>query len=162
MANKPPTVNLAEAKRRTFGHGEAFKATTARIGVELGADQIGCTLVELEPGKRAWPYHLHYAEEEMFVILEGQGTIRYDGEKYPVREGDVIFTPTGPGTAHQIINTSDAPLRYLALSSRADAEVAVYPDSGKIGAYGSDDERFAFIARSEDGVDYFDGEDGDP
>ncbi len=162
MANKPPIVNFAGAKRRTFGHGEAFKATTARIGVELGAEQIGCSLVELEPGKRAWPYHLHYAEEEMFVILEGRGTIRYDGEKYPVREGDVIFTPTGPGTAHQIINTSDAPLRYLALSSRADAEVAVYPDSGKIGAYLSGDERFAFIGRAEDGVDYWNGEDDGP
>ena len=162
MANKPPIVNFAEAKRQTFGHGEAFKATTARIGAELGAEQIGCTLVELEPGKRAWPYHLHYAEEEMFVIIEGQGTIRYDGEKYPVREGDVIFTPTGPGTAHQIINTSDAPLRYLALSPRSDAEIAVYPDSGKIGAYGRTDEVFAFLAPMSAEVDYFDGEDGEP
>ena len=53
MPNKPAIVNFADAERRTFGHGEAFQATTARIGVELGADQIGCTLVELEPGKRA-------------------------------------------------------------------------------------------------------------
>ncbi len=162
MPNKPAIVNFTDARRQTFGHGEAFKATTARIGAELGAEQIGCTLVELEPGKRAWPYHLHYAEEEMFVILEGHGTIRYDGERYPVREGDVIFTPTGPGTAHQIINTSDAPLRYLALSSRADAEVAVYPDSGKIGAYGRDDDGFAFLAPASAEVDYFDGEDGEP
>ncbi|MFP6743746.1 MAG: cupin domain-containing protein [Alphaproteobacteria bacterium] len=52
----------------------------------------------------------------MFVILEGIGTLRYDGERHPVRQGDVIFTPTGPGTAHQIINTSDAELRYMALA----------------------------------------------
>ena len=121
MANKPAIVNFADAKRQTFGHGEAFKATTARMGAELGAEQIGCALVELEPGKRAWPYHLHYAEEEMFVVLGGEGTLRYDGETYPARPGDVIFTPTGPGTAHQIINTSDTPMRYLALSPRADA-----------------------------------------
>ncbi|MFP6742137.1 MAG: cupin domain-containing protein [Alphaproteobacteria bacterium] len=162
MANKPAIVNFADAKRRTFGHGKAFKATTARIGVELGAEQIGCALVELEPGKRAWPYHLHYAEEEMFVILEGEGTLRYDGETFPVREGDVIFTPTGPGTAHQIINTSDTPMRYLALSPRADAEVAEYPDSGKVGAYGKYGEVFSFLAPASAGVDYFDGEDGEP
>ena len=162
MANKPRIVNFADAKRRVLGHGEAFKATTARIGAELGAEQIGCTLVELEPGKRAWPYHLHYAEEEIFVILEGEGTLRYDGEKYPLGPGDVIFTPTGPGTAHQIINSSDAPLRYLAISPRADAEVAEYPDSGKIGAYGRNDGDFAFLAPKSAGVDYFDGEDGDP
>ena len=115
MANKPPIVNFADAKRRRFGHGEAFKATTARIGAELGAEQIGCTLVELEPG-----------------------------------------------TAHQIINCSDAPLRYLAISQRADAEVAEYPDSGKIGAYGRNDGGLAFLAPMSAGVDYFDGEDGDP
>ena len=162
MPNKPRMVNFADAQRRTFGHGEAFQATTARLGVELGAEQIGCSLVELDPGKRAWPYHLHYAEEEMFVILEGEGTLRYDGERYPLKPGDVIFTPTGPGTAHQIINTSDAPLRYLALSSRADAEVAEYPDSGKIGAYGRHEDGFAFLAPMSAGVDYFDGEDGEP
>jgi uncharacterized cupin superfamily protein len=162
MANMPPTVNLAEAERKTIGHGEKFKATVAPIAQALGAERIGCTLVELEPGKRAWPYHLHYAEEEMFVILEGQGTIRYDGETYPVRQGDVIFTPTGSGTAHQIINGSDAPLRYLALSSRADAEVCVYPDSDKIGAYGKNGGGFAFLAPASAEVDYFDGEDGTP
>ena len=161
MTNKPAIVNFADAKRRTFAHGEAFKATTARIGAELGAEQIGCTLVELEPGKRAWPYHLHYAEEEMFVILEGEGTLRYDGEKYPLRPGDVVFTPTGPGTAHQIINSSRATLRYLAISPRADAEVAEYPDSGKIGAYGKGGEAFSFLAPKSAGVDYFDGEDGE-
>ena len=162
MANKPRIVNFADAKRPGSGHGEAFKATTARIGADLGAEQIGCTLVELEPGKRAWPYHLHYAEEEMFVILEGEGTLRYDGERHPLKQGDVIFTPTGPGTAHQIINTSDAPLRYLAISSMAKAEVAEYPDSGKIGAYSRNEDGFVILVPMSAGVDYFDGEDGDP
>ena len=41
MADKPPIVNLADAERRTFGHGEAFKATTARVGAEFDAEQIG-------------------------------------------------------------------------------------------------------------------------
>lgn len=150
MANKPVSLNFADAKRQTFGHSDAFKATTARVGVEL------------EPGKRAWPYHLHYAEEKMFVIIEGEDTLCYDGETYPVREGDVIFTPTGPGTAHQIINISDTPMRYLALSPRADAEVAEYPDSGKVGAYGKHADCFAFLAPAGAGVDYFDGEDGEP
>ena len=78
MANKPAIVNFADAKRRTFGHGKAFKATTARIGVELGAEQIGCALVELEPGKRAWPYHLHYADAALnkLLALAGRQEIR--------------------------------------------------------------------------------------
>jgi uncharacterized cupin superfamily protein len=160
MSNKHTIVNIADAKRQIIGNGKAFEATAASIGVQLGVEQIGCTLVELEPGKRAWPYHLHYAQEEMFVILEGEGTLRYDGDTYPIRDGDVIFTPTGPGTAHQIVNTSNAELRYLALSSMTDAELCEYPDSGKIGAGGRHDEPWlSFRAGAE--VDYFDGEDGE-
>ena len=43
----------------------------------------------------------------------------------------VVFTPTGPGTAHQIINTSDAPLTYLALSTKRSPDACYYPDSDK-------------------------------
>ena len=45
---------------------------------------------------------------------------------------------------------------------RADAEVAEYPDSGKVGAYGKYGEVFSFLAPASAGVDYFDGEDGEP
>ena len=159
MANTPPIANIDEVNLTPYGEREGFSASLAAIGQRLGAPKLGCKLVVLAPGKRAWPYHLHYAEEEMFVIVEGSGTLRYDGERHPVRQGDVIFAPTGPGTAHQIINTSDAELRYLAFSSNSDAEVCEYPDSGKIGAYGPD---FHFLAPDSAEVDYWDGEDGGP
>ena len=162
MANQPSIINLDAAERETYGQREGFQASLAPIARQLGARKLGCTLVALAPGKRAWPYHLHYAEEEMFVVLEGEGTLRYDGDTHPIRAGDVIFTPTGPGTAHQIVNTSDAELRYLALSSMADAEVCEYPDSNKIGAYGGGEPRLKFLAPTGAGVDYWEGEDGAP
>ncbi len=158
MPGKPPIVNVNDVTTEPYGRGEAFQAALAGIGRHLGAEKIGCTLVVLEPGKRAWPYHLHYAEEEMFVILEGEGTIRYDGEQHPVRTGDVIFTPTGPDTAHQIVNSSTARLRYLALSSRAQTEVCYYPDSGKYGLYFGAAESDTFIAPGSAKTDYWEGE----
>lgn len=36
-------------------------------------------------------------------------------------------------TAHQIVNTSTAELKYLAVSTRLSPEIAEYPDSGKVG-----------------------------
>ena len=116
----------------------------------LGTRQIGCTLVVLEPGKRAWPYHLHYAEEELFVVLEGEGTLRYDDEEFPIRSGDMVLTPPGPDTAHQIINTSETKLRYLALSGKRRPEVCYYPDSGKYGAYLGEWREDAFIAKGRE------------
>ena len=114
MERKAQIINLADLPLEAYGKGEHFAAMLGRAGATLGTRQIGCTLVVLEPGKRAWPYHLHYAEEELFVVLEGEGTLRYDDEEFPIRSGDIVLTPPGPGTAHQIINTSETKLRYLA------------------------------------------------
>ena len=63
------------------------------------------------------------------MILEGAGTLRYDGQTFPVKAGDVIATPVG--NAHQILNTSDAELRYLAISTMIEPDIAEYPDSRK-------------------------------
>jgi uncharacterized cupin superfamily protein len=160
MANKPPIINIDTVARTGFGQGDAFAASLARLGPVLGMEKLGCTLVELEPGKKAWPYHLHYGAEELFIVLEGKGSLRYDDMEHDITTGDIIYTPPGEGTAHQIINTSKARLRYLALSTMETPELCYYPDSGKYGAYAFKPgaPRKAFIAREGSAAQYWDGE----
>lgn len=119
------------------------------------ARKLGAGYDVLEPGKRACPYHYHLAQEEMFVILDGEGTLRVAGELLPVRTGDVIFVPPGAEYPHQLINTSDRPLRYLSISTQERPEVCVYPDSGKVAAY-ADGQRL--VQRPDANLDYWDGE----
>jgi uncharacterized cupin superfamily protein len=126
---KPPLVNVADIALEPQGNGQGFDAHIARIGLAIGTQKLGCSLVVVPAGKKAWPYHLQYANEEMFVILEGTGTLRYEGQTFPVKAGDVIATPIGK--AHEILNTSDAELRYLAISTMIEPDIAEYPDSGK-------------------------------
>ena len=163
MSNDLPVINIESIETLKFGQGERFEASLGRLGPVLGMQKLGCTLVVLQPGKRAWPYHQHYGIEELFVILEGNGTIRYDGKEHEISTGDIIYTPTGEGTAHQIINTSDDILRYLALSTMESPEMCYYPDSKKYAAYSFqlDDPaaRKAFIAHEDSARDYWDGED---
>ena len=160
MSNAPPTINLNELTLRQIGKGERFSAKRGRIGTALGMKKIGCGMVVLQPGKRAWPFHEHYGAEEFFIILEGEGSIRFGDDTFPVRSGDCIFTPPGKGTAHQIVNTSDAELRYLALSSMDDPELCYYPDSGKYGAYSfrDDVEPTRILVHESGATDYWDGE----
>ena len=162
MTNKPPMIHIDAIESTAYGQGDHFAARLGRLGQVLGMEKLGCTLVELEPGKKAWPYHLHYGAEELFVILAGSGTIRYDGNEIPIKSGDIIFTPPGENTAHQIINTSNALLRYLALSSMDSPELCYYPDSGKYGAYSFKlgGTRKAFIAHEDSAAQYWDGEQG--
>ncbi len=160
MSDAPPMLNLAEIAQDDFSHGKNFAAKLGRVGRTLGMQKIGCGLVVLEPGKRAWPHHGHYAQEEVFVIMEGSGSIRYGDGEFPVTQGDVIFTPPGPDRAHQIVNSSDAPLKYLALSSMDSPDIVYYPDSQKTGAFHVSDGSFVgFMSRDEELADYWEGED---
>ncbi|MDJ0927370.1 MAG: cupin domain-containing protein [Gammaproteobacteria bacterium] len=160
MSDRPPMLNLNEIALDDFGHGEKFAARLGRVGGTLGMQKIGCGLVVLEPGKRAWPFHGHYAQEEAFVILEGQGVIRYGDGEHRVTSGDVVFTPPGPDRAHQIVNDSDHPLKYLALSSMDSPDICYYPDSNKTGAFHVTDGGFVgFMTRDGELADYWEGED---
>ena len=96
----------------------------------------------------------------MFIIVEGSGTLRVAGEMLPLKAGDTVFIPAGPEYPHQIINTSDAPLKYLSISTTEAPEICEYPDSGKYLAEGSLDKStpFEVIGRSGPSLDYWEGE----
>ena len=137
-----------------------YDAQGARLARGTAARKLGASIDVLAPGKRGCPYHLHHAQEEMFVVIEGSGTLRVSGEMLPLKAGDVIFIPAGPDYPHQIINTSDAPLKYLSISTMEAPEICEYPDSGKYLAEGSLDKSTPFdvIARRGSSLDYWDGE----
>ena len=97
----------------------------------------------------------------MFIILEGEGTLRVAGERIPIRAGDIIDIPAGPEYPHQIINTSDAPLKFLSISTQKSPEVCEYPDSGKYGVYARPQGGILGgrrMHRPETDLDYWDGE----
>ena len=149
-------VNLDELNLEHFAKGAQFETRGARIGPLLGAKNLGYSYDIVPPGKRSCPFHSHRGEEEMFLILSGNGTLRYGNETRRIRAGDVICCPTGgPETAHQIVNDSDAPLAYLSISTMMPTEVCEYPDSKKIGAFGKD---FRHMTRTEHHLDYWTGE----
>jgi uncharacterized cupin superfamily protein len=137
-----------------------YDAQGARLARGTAARKLGASFDIVAPGKRSCPYHLHHAQEEMFVVLEGTGTLRVAGEMLPVKAGDVIFIPPGPEYPHQLLNTSDAPLKYLSISTMEAPEICEYPDSGKYLAEGSLDSEtpFEVIDRRGASLDYWDGE----
>jgi uncharacterized cupin superfamily protein len=137
-----------------------YDTLCARLGTGTAAQKLGASIDVLAPGKRSCPYHFHYAQEEMFIVIEGSGTLRVAGEMLPLRSGDIVFIPPGPEYPHQLINTSDAPLKYLSISTRETPEVVEYPDSGKYAALANkgDGSRLNVVQRARNSFDYWDGE----
>lgn len=152
--------NFNDAPMERFVREPHYDATGARLARGTAARKLGASIDTLAPGKRACPYHLHHAQEEMFVVLEGEGTLRVAGEMLPLRTGDVVFVPAGPEYPHQIINTSGAPLKYLSISTTDSPEICEYPDSGKFLAESISGEatHFDVIHAKGESVDYWQGE----
>jgi uncharacterized cupin superfamily protein len=156
-----PFVNLDDVEFDDVEDNGYYTSKRARFSAGIGARQLGYNLTELPPGKSQCPFHSHRAEEEMFLILEGEGELRFGTDRYPIRRHDVIACPTGgPEVAHQIINTGSTTMRYLSLSNCADVEICEYPDSGKIGVFASTPGFTSLrgLHRAASSVDYYDGE----
>jgi uncharacterized cupin superfamily protein len=149
--------------RPDFEEGErppGFQSRRARIGYQVGSELIGCSQWEVPPGEAAYPYHYHYSDEELVIVVRGRPTLRSPEGTRELEEGDVVRFPLGEAGAHQLINRTDAPVTFLAISSHGRPDVIVYPDSDKLGV----GERLprggglrAFFPREAE-VDYWDGE----
>ena len=163
---KPLVVNLKDLPpAQGQEHDGRFASRHIPIGAPLGATKLGYNLTEIPPGMKAFPYHFHHVNEELFFVLEGQGELRWPGGTHPLKPFDVICCPPGPEGAHQIVNTGHTDLRYLALSTLQDPEVVEYPDSGKYGVIAGrprggkrTDAAFAVWAFKNGAVDYWEGE----
>src|SRR5277367_3925199 len=73
-----------------------YESRSARLAPGTAAKKLGASIDIVAPGKRSCPYHFHYGQEEMFIVLEGSGTLRVAGEMLPIKTGDVMFIPAGP------------------------------------------------------------------
>ena len=164
---KKPVINIDEVLYKNYKHGDNFEGQSGSMGNEIGAQQIGCRLMIVPPGKRGSPYHNHRSNEEMFYIIEGTGIYRFGYEEYSLKAGDLITAPAGDNdTAHQIVNNSNYPLKYLSMSTMNDPDVIEYPESGKVGIVAGkapgeadNEDQFIHFSLKEDGVEYWYGED---
>jgi uncharacterized cupin superfamily protein len=160
-----PFVNLDDVEFNDIEDNGYYTSRRAQFSARIGARKLGYNLTELPPGKAQCPFHSHRSEEEMFLILEGEGELRFGAQRYRIRRHDVIACPTGGAdVAHQIINTGSTILRYLALSSASDLDICEYPDSNKIGVHADEPGKAGLhkMYRAEGTVEYYDRESMEP
>jgi uncharacterized cupin superfamily protein len=150
-----------------LSQGERFAYRRKQLGLATGAEKLGASLFEIAPGKRAFPFHYHFANEEALYILDGAGTLRLGAEEVLVGPGHFVTFRAGMESPHQLINTGSEPLRYLCFSTMIGPEVCGYPDSHKVAiiagrAPGGSKQVGASIRkcfRESSEVGYYDGED---
>lgn len=131
------------------------------LGAAAGGEKLGCSLYELDPGHRSWPYHYHEANEEAMFVLDGTGMLRTaDGEKQ-LSPGDFVVFPASEDGGHQVVNESEETLRYLVVSTMEEPDVTIYPEMEKFGVFagsppgGRDERSFHGYYPIDAAVDYW-------
>lgn len=109
----------------------------------------------LDPDRFSYPYHFHRNAEELFVILEGDATLRTPQGYQTVSKGDLLFFEEGASGTHQLYNHGEVPCVYIDIRTRANIDVCEYPDSGKISILPAMD-----IFETASKVRYYSGEEG--
>jgi uncharacterized cupin superfamily protein len=147
MERPASIVHAAEGIRHEIRSG----AIDFDLGTKAGSERTGLSRVTLEPGRDGYPPHCHSAEEEIFVVLAGSGTLLLGDEKAALRRGHVVGRPAGTRVAHSF-RAGDDGMTYLAYGTREPNDIAYFPRSNKIYFRG-----VGVMARLEK-LDYWDGE----
>jgi len=144
-------VNRDDVEWDDWVPGGDFGITSAYLAQPAGATKTGLNIDRLHPGKRNGPRHIHSAEEELFVVLEGDGWFIDGDEEHPVRKGHVIARPAGGRVGHAFRGGDDG-MEVLLYGTRDPNDICFYPDSNKVFFRG-----LGVITRIEQ-LDYLDGE----
>jgi uncharacterized cupin superfamily protein len=111
-------------------------AMTGRdLGRPAGSRLSGLQHEAIEPGSEGYPPHCHSAEEELFVVLDGSGTLLLGDEQHAVRPGSLVARPPGTGIAHAF-RAGDDGLALLAFGTREPNDIVYYPRSGNVSLRG--------------------------
>ena len=97
-------ANLNEHFDPDGTHNQSFEFKRSSISrpFSQGWGKLGVHFYTLQPGKANYPYHYHTANEEVFYIISGQGTLKTSEGDRTVSEGDVIVMPAHENGAHRL------------------------------------------------------------
>jgi uncharacterized cupin superfamily protein len=153
--------NVHDPEFENCSDREGFSWKGEQVGRKAGAEHLGASVYELPSGNANFPYHYHFANEELLIVLRGRPHLRAPEGWRQLDEGELVAFPVGERGAHQLVNRTDEPVRLLMVSEMVGPEVVVYPDSGKVGARERAPGTGSGLREtfhSSNQVDYWDGE----
>ena len=131
-----------------------------RVAEHAGAERLGASVYELQPGDEM-VFHYHVQREELMVVLAGRLSLRTAVGWEELPEGDVVDFPRGERGAHGYRNEGDTPVRVLMVSEMEDGpNISVYPDTNQVGIFDSGrraDRRFGALFNVGDAVGDYGG-----
>lgn len=151
VAPRPSTIVALAGVEPALQDRGLVHRTRRDLAGAAGSRLSGLKHVIVAPGRRSSVRHCHSHEDELFIVLEGSGTLLLGEERHPVRPGSIVARPAATGVAHAFEAGADG-LVLLAYGTREPADMCWYPDSRKVFFRG-----LRLIGRVQP-LDYWDGE----
>jgi uncharacterized cupin superfamily protein len=110
---------------RSLPAADAFWRPSNQLGVQntdlakqLGAGTLGARMWRLAPGQ--WSTrHRHESQDELYVVLEGTGRMRVDGDLLTLAPLSAVHVEAG--TLRQVFNDTDADALWLVAGAPPEA-----------------------------------------
>ena len=144
-------VNVDDVDWDDWAPGPEYGITSCWLARPAGATLTGLNIDQIHPGKLNTVPHCHSAEEELFVVLQGEGTCLLGDEEHPLRAGNIVARPAGTRVAHAF-RGGEGGMRLLVYGTREPNDICYYPRSKKVYFRG-----IGLMTRLEQ-LDYMDGE----
>jgi len=131
-----------------------------RVAERAGAEHLGASIYELQPGEEM-VFHYHLQREELLIVLHGRLSLRSADGWEELPEGEVVAFPRGERGAHAYRNDRDEPVRLLMISEMSGPNISVYPDTNQVGLFDAGQRaqrRFGALFNVADAVADYGGE----
>lgn len=79
-------IDVDAVKNRLAAGSGGYEIVHESPGLEVAV----YTLVAPEPDRQQ-----PHADDELYVVLDGRGTLEIEGEQVPLKEGEAVFVPAG-------------------------------------------------------------------
>lgn len=133
------SLRLLRAADAFWRRSNQMKTWNTDLGKQLEASALGARMWRLEPG-RASTRHKHFDQEELYVLVEGEGRVRVDDEVLTLAPLDTLLVE--PGSVRQLFNDTDSDQLWLVVGAPPEAVTStlemseeqlrhMYPDGPK-------------------------------
>src|SRR5499425_3307898 len=90
-------LNLSELEWLPYAIAPGVGGEVRDVGRAVGTRNVGLRIQRIPPGARASRRHRHLFQEELLVVVRGEGTLIHGEERVVVRSGDFVSYPAGNG-----------------------------------------------------------------
>jgi uncharacterized cupin superfamily protein len=133
MSQSPVSAESIPAQERKTIYPKPYSSLVEgrikrKLGDFFGLTNFGVNLTCLSPGSVSALLHHHSKQDEFIYVLEGTPTLVLGNNEYLLEAGDCYGFKAGAGVAHQLVNKSEKPVKYIEIGDRTEGDEAEFPN----------------------------------